>query len=112
MLYMDAHVQYAVTHGLRRRGIDVLTAQEDGNDELDDDTLLRRATDLNRVVFSYDRDFSEVTARLQAAGTPFSGVFATRRRGLRLADCLDDLELICKVYDPVDIANRLEFIPL
>jgi predicted nuclease of predicted toxin-antitoxin system len=112
MLFMDVHVHRAVTHGLRRRAIDVRTAQEDGNDELEDDELLLRATELNRVVFSYDRDFSEVTARLQARGVHFSGVIAIRRRHLQLAVCLDDLELMCKVYDPDDVADRIEFIPL
>ena len=29
-LYMAVHVRWAITAGLRRRGVDVLTAQEDG----------------------------------------------------------------------------------
>lgn len=29
-LYMDVHVKQAITLGLRRRGVDALTAQEDG----------------------------------------------------------------------------------
>ena len=33
-LYMSVHVRRAVTAGLRLRGVDVLTAQEDGNREL------------------------------------------------------------------------------
>jgi predicted nuclease of predicted toxin-antitoxin system len=111
-LLMDVHVNQAVTHGLRQRGIDVLTAQEDSSEELDDDALLLRATELNRVVFSYDRDFSEVTARFQALSIHFAGVIATRRPSLRLAVCLEDLELICKALDAEDIADRLEFIPL
>jgi hypothetical protein len=28
-LYMDVHVRSAVTYGLRRRGVDVLTANQD-----------------------------------------------------------------------------------
>lgn len=42
--YMDEHVHGAVTSGLRRRGVDVLTAQEDGQTGADDDSLLDRAT--------------------------------------------------------------------
>jgi hypothetical protein len=33
-LYMDVHVRRAVTEGLRMRGVDVLTAQDDGAAEL------------------------------------------------------------------------------
>ena len=41
-LYMDVHVRRAVTAALRLRSVDVLTAQEDGAAELDDDVLLQR----------------------------------------------------------------------
>lgn len=33
---MDVHVKRAVTEGLRLRGVDVLTAQEDGTAEFED----------------------------------------------------------------------------
>ena len=42
-LYMDHHVRRAITTGLRRRGIDVLTAYEDGTSTLDDPALLQTA---------------------------------------------------------------------
>jgi hypothetical protein len=35
-LYMDVHVPRAVTNGLRQRGVDVITAQEDEAATLDD----------------------------------------------------------------------------
>jgi hypothetical protein len=41
---MDVHIPLAITEGLRRRGIDVLTAQQDGAHRLEDDLLLQRAT--------------------------------------------------------------------
>ena len=46
--YFDVHVPAAITDQLRRRGVDVLTAQEDGSGELDDPVLLERATALRR----------------------------------------------------------------
>ena len=39
---MDVHVPRAVTTALRLRSIDVLTAQEDGAAQLDDDRLLTK----------------------------------------------------------------------
>jgi hypothetical protein len=38
-LYMDVHARRAVTDGLRLRGVDVITAQEDGAAELEDAEL-------------------------------------------------------------------------
>ncbi len=42
-LYLDVHVRRAVTDGLRLRGVDLITAQEDGARESDDSELLDRA---------------------------------------------------------------------
>jgi hypothetical protein len=42
-LYMDVHAPRPITRGLRRRGVDVLTAQEDGAARAPDPELLRRA---------------------------------------------------------------------
>ena len=60
---MDVHIRRAVTSALRLRSIDVLTAQEDGAAELDDDRLLDRATELGRVLVSQDDDLLREGAR-------------------------------------------------
>lgn len=44
-LALNMDIPRAITNGLRRRGVDVLTAQEDGTAELDDPPLLDRATE-------------------------------------------------------------------
>ncbi|MDX2214138.1 MAG: DUF5615 family PIN-like protein [Oculatellaceae cyanobacterium bins.114] len=51
-LYMDVHIPQAITDQLRRRGVDVLTAFDDEAQELPDDQLLLRVTQLNRVLFT------------------------------------------------------------
>jgi hypothetical protein len=56
-LYMDVHVPQAITEQLRRRGIDVLTAFEDGTEQLPDDQLLLRVTELKRILFTQDIRF-------------------------------------------------------
>lgn len=55
-IFMDVHVRRAVTEGLRLRGVDVLTAQEDGTRRLADPLLLDRANELGRVLFTQDDD--------------------------------------------------------
>jgi len=54
---MDVHVPRAVTMALRLRGIDVITAQEDGAAQLGEDVLLRKATKLGRILVWQDADF-------------------------------------------------------
>lgn len=43
-LYMDVHIPQAISEQLRRSGVDVLTAIEDGATELPDDEFLERGS--------------------------------------------------------------------
>ena len=60
--YMDVHVPSAVTAGLRRRGVNVLTSQQDGTQESGDEALLERATELDRVLFTQDDDLLAIVS--------------------------------------------------
>ena len=111
-LYMDEHVPRAITTALRLRDVDVLTAQEDGLRNTPDTVLLDRATVLGRVVFSQDMDFLIEAQRRQAVGVPFSGVIYVHQMRLTIGACVKDLELIATAADPVDLLNRVEFLPL
>ncbi len=111
-LYMDVQMKRAITDGLRRRGADVLTAQEDATDTLPDNELLDRATTLARVLVSEDVDFLVETDRRQHAGEHFAGLVHVSQDRLPIGKIIDDLELIAKVYEPVDMVDRVEFLPL
>ena len=72
--FMDVHIRRSITEGLRRPGIDVLTAQEDGCAEVSDPDLLDRATLLGRILFSMDDDLLTEATRRQKINLPFAGV--------------------------------------
>ncbi len=110
-LYFDHNINRAIAQGLRRRGVDVLTAAEDGAHRLPDDKLLDRATALGRVLVSADTDFIEEAHRRQTNGVPFSGV-VIGRQGLPIGLCVEQLELIAKVSEPDDFSDTLVFLPL
>jgi hypothetical protein len=111
-LMTDVHVRRQITIGLRLRGVDVLTAQEDHSDRLPDGPLLDRASELGRVLFSQDSDLlAEATTR-QQAGIRFAGVIYAPQLAITVGQAVRDLELIAKVFDEADIANRVEFLPL
>ena len=111
-LYMDVHVPAAITRGLRLRRVDVLTAQEDGTSLLIDPLLLNRATDLGRVLFTQDEDLLREGGRRQQSGEPFAGVIFARQQKVPVGQCVNDLELVAKVYDPADLANQVMYLPL
>jgi hypothetical protein len=109
---MDVHVHRAITDGLRLRGVDVLTAQSDGSATLSDTELLNRATTLGRVLFSQDFDLLREAARRQQSNEPFAGVVYAHQRDVSIGQCVRDLEVVAKVAEPQDLADRVQYLPL
>jgi predicted nuclease of predicted toxin-antitoxin system len=109
---MDVHVPAAVTEGLRRRGIDVRTSQEDGTREASDETLLERAAMLRRILLTQDQDMLAIAAQWQAAGREFSGVVFARQIGTSLGQLIDDLQLIAECCEAAELASRVIYAPL
>jgi hypothetical protein len=110
--YMDHHVPRAITLGLRLRGVDVITAHEDGTSELDDAGLLDRAGELGRVLFTRDDDLlAEATTR-QREGIPFYGIVYAHQLRVSIGRCVEGLELIAKAGEPADLMNEVMFLPL
>jgi hypothetical protein len=69
---MDHHIPMAVTEGLRLRGVDVLTAYEDGTAQVEDPILLQRANELGRVLFTQDTWPSHASGREAVENLPGS----------------------------------------
>ncbi|MBI5944203.1 MAG: DUF5615 family PIN-like protein [Chloroflexi bacterium] len=111
-LYMDHHVPKAITTGLRLRDVDVLTAYEDGADQIDDDLLLKRAHELNRVLFTQDDDLLEEAAKCQRKGVAFSGLVYGHQLRVTIGICIHDLEIITKGAEPDELKNQVVFLPL
>jgi hypothetical protein len=110
--YMDQHVPRAITVGLRLRGIDVVTAFEDGSSTFPDRALLDRASELNRVLFTQDDDLLIEATRRQRENVPFHGVIYAHQLRVPIGICIRDLELIATVGDPQDLVNNFMFLPL
>ena len=110
--YMDEHILSAITQGLRKRGVDVLTTQDDGRTGTKDSALLDRATQLRRVLFTNDTDFLREGARRQQSGEPFAGVVYARAIRVTIKQCIDNLELLAGACEPDELANRVQHLPL
>ncbi len=109
---MDHHVPRAITNGLRLRGVDVLTAHEDGMSELPDPELLDRTTELGRVLFTQDDDLIVEATQRQRRGQPFAGVIYAHQLRISVGGCVRDLELIAKSGEPEDMSGQTLFLPL
>ena len=111
-LYMDVHVPRPITRGLRRRRVEVLTAQEDGTARWEDPDLLDRAAKLGRVLFSQDEDLLIEAAKRQRTRVLFQGVIYVPQLALSIGSCIEDLEILAKAGVPNDFANRVQYLPL
>ncbi|MFO0950675.1 MAG: DUF5615 family PIN-like protein [Isosphaeraceae bacterium] len=112
ILYLDEHVPRAIAEGLRLRGIDVLTVQEDGLRGYPDPAVLDRATELGRVVFTQDPDFIDEANRRLRQGVPFGGVVYCHQRRLTVGSIIQELQLIATCAEPAEVENRVTYLPL
>jgi len=111
-LYMDEHVPKAITIGLRLRGIDVLTVQEDNFLSKSDSELLDKAGYLKRTVFSHDDDLLVEATKRQRAGQIFYGVIYAHHLKVSIGTCIKDIEILSKFGDLEEIKNQVIFLPL
>jgi hypothetical protein len=110
-LYMDQHVPRAITTGLRLRGLDVITAHEDGNSETDDPELLDRATALERLFFTQDKGFLAEGVNRQRGGRHFYGVVYAHQQ-VSIGRCVEDLDILTGTEDLENLIGRVTFLPI
>jgi len=111
-LFLDVHVPAAIAFQLRSRGVDVVTAQEEGSSLLCDFDLLVRCATLGRLLFTQDIRFKALAEAWQREGRPFAGlVFGHQLHG-SIGQYVRDLELIAKATEPSDWAGQVEQLPL
>jgi predicted nuclease of predicted toxin-antitoxin system len=101
--HLDEHIDHAIAHGLRLRGVDVTTTVDANLLGAPDELHLDFAWRENRVIFTNDSDF----LRIAAAGDDHRGI-AYCERGSRsighivrhlclMHDCLNDDEMHGKI---------------
>ena len=109
---MDENVSRAITVGLRQRGIDVVTTQEDGRMGAPDDEILSRSTELGRALFSQDDDLLRETTKRQIEGVHFSGVIYAHQLRITIGECIHDLELVAQATEPDELVDSVLHLPL
>jgi predicted nuclease of predicted toxin-antitoxin system len=109
---MDECVRGQIISGLLRRGIDVQTAVRDGFSKADDDVILDRATQLQRLVYTEDDDFLAEANSRQTGGIHFVGVVYANKNSVTIRQAIEDLELIASVCDLEEMQSLVHWLPL
>jgi len=104
--FLDENIPAGVKEGLRRRGIDVLTALDEGLGGATDRKLLAFAVSNDRVLVTRDADF----LRMHQAEVPHAGIVYCRQHTLSIGELLRGLVLIHAVLDRETMRQHVEFL--
>jgi hypothetical protein len=104
--YADQNIPGPVVEGLRRRGIDILTAQAAGRCGNTDPDQLSFATLESRGVVSFDPNFLE----FHQSGAQHAGIAWCPARKYSIGDLIQVLVLIHAVMLPEEMASHVEYL--
>lgn len=102
--FADQHLPYPVVEGLKRRGIDVVTAQEAGRCGLPDADQLAFATSESRVMVTFDPDF----LALDQAGIAHCGIAWCPATKYSIGELIQMLVLLHATLSPDEMQNHVE----
>jgi hypothetical protein len=103
---MDQHFPRPVSDGLRRHGVDVLTAQDAGQCGLSDLDQLTFATSAERVMVTFDTDY----LALHQAGVQHAEIAWCQEQKHAIGQLIQALLLVHGVLDRDAMRNHLEYL--
>ena len=103
---LDEHFPTAIADGLRRAGVDAITAAEAGRTSAADADHWRWCLGETRIVFTNDVDYLALHRR----GVGHAGIIWSREQKYSIDEMIDLLELLAFMYQPDEFANRLEYL--
>lgn len=109
-LYTNESASVAIAEGLKRRGVEALSARDAGNLGLTDEQQLAYAQALNMVLFTHDEDFLKIAHERQATGQSHSGIIYVHQQKLNLGEIIRRLKLITELLTENDFLNHIEFL--
>jgi hypothetical protein len=104
--YLDENVQVVIAEQLQRRGIDVVTVRDLGLLGETDINHLKRATELGRVLCTYDTDYVE----LATSGMQHAGIVIAKQYKHTIGDWISFLELVYGVYEAEEMQSIVEYV--
>ena len=104
--FADQHLPRPVVDGLRRRGVEILTAQEAGRCTLPDSDQLAFAATEGRVLVTFDPDF----LALHQAGTSHAGIAWCPATKYGIGQLIQMLLLLRSVVSSEEMVNHVEYL--
>ncbi len=110
--YLDEDaMERGLVRGLQARGIDVLTAYDAGMAGREDRKQLECASELGRVVFTFNvDDFCRLHAEYQASGQEHAGVVVAHRRRFTLGQQVHGLARLSSEVPAEEMVGQRVFL--
>lgn len=96
---------------LRSRGIDVVTAYEEGMHGSDDEQELQHARELGRVLYTFNvRDFWRIRAHFMKKGESHPGIILARQQLYSVGEQMRRLIRLMSERSAEDMRDQVEFL--
>lgn len=111
-LYVDEDAMArAVVNGLRARGVDVKTVLDEGMSEEDDDAQLEYATQLGRVLYTFNvGHFCQLHKEYIAQGKGHAGIIVVYRQRYSIGEQIRRLLNLINTKTAEEMRNSLQFL--
>lgn len=106
--YVDENVPIAVSKGLKRRGMDILTVQEAKLLSKNDREQLQYAFQQQRVIITHDSDFLILVRKEKIKHQGI--LFFTRQVGI--GEAIEEIERVWLTYPEEDLRGIVLFLPM
>lgn len=104
-IYIDESVNVAVVEGLKRRGIEVISARDADNLGLSDKEQIKYATKNNFVIVTDGDDFLSMAMKLE-----HKGIVYVHQQKYSVGGLIRRLKLLCDLAEQKDMINHVEFL--
>ena len=109
-IYTNESVKVAIAEGLRRRGVDALSARDVGNLGLSDEEQLTFARDNKTAIFTHDVDFLKIAYKWGQEGKTHYGIIYSHQKDYKIGECIQRLKLLTTLLSAEDMINHIEFL--
>ncbi|MBE7445132.1 MAG: DUF5615 family PIN-like protein [Planctomycetia bacterium] len=106
-IYADENIERSIIDGLRRRKIEIVSARELGYIGKTDEFQLKKASQMNAVILTHDRDFLRMTIKQKIYP---KGVIFSHAKDVSIGQCIRGVELIVSILTDKDMDNHIEFL--
>lgn len=105
-LLCDENIPFPLIRGLKRRGIDVITVHDIGLSSADDKSIINKARELGRTIYTHDTDF----LRLHNSGYSHTGIFFHNQLKYSIGEAIQKITMACEIFSQEEMMDNTKFL--